>query len=35
VFMVEGDKIVGVKPYGESGGIEDFLAPLGVKLPPG
>ena len=35
VFMVEGDKIVGVKPYGESGGMEDFLEPLGVKLPPG
>ncbi|MEJ2265454.1 MAG: ester cyclase [Anaerolineales bacterium] len=35
VFMVEGDKIVGIKPYGDSGGIEDFLAPLGVKLPPG
>ena len=35
VFMVGGDKIVGIKPYGDSGGMEDFLAPLGVKLPPG
>jgi predicted ester cyclase len=33
VFMVEGDKIVGIKPYEDSGGIEDFLAPLGVTPP--
>ena len=35
VFMVESDKIVGVKPYGESRGMEDFFEPLGVKLPTG
>lgn len=30
---IEGDKIVSTKPYGDSGGIEAFLEPLGVTLP--
>jgi hypothetical protein len=32
-FKIEGDKIVSIKPYGDSGGMEDFLAVLGVKAP--
>ncbi len=32
-FNVEGDKVVSVKPYGDSGGTEAFLAALGVKAP--
>ncbi len=32
-FKIEGDKIVGIKPYGDSGGMEAFLAALGVKVP--
>ncbi len=32
-FKIEGDKIVSIKPYGDSGGMESFLAPLGVTLP--
>ena len=32
-FKIEGDKIVSIKPYGDSGGIESFFAPLGVTLP--
>jgi predicted ester cyclase len=32
-FKIEGDKIVSIKPHGDSGGMEDFLEPLGVKLP--
>jgi predicted ester cyclase len=32
-FKIEGDKIVSIKPYGDSRGIEAFLAPLGVKIP--
>lgn len=32
-FKIRGDKIVSIKPYGDGGGIETFLAPLGVKLP--
>lgn len=32
-FMVEGDKIVGIQDI--SGGMEWFLAPLGVKPPSG
>ena len=32
-FKIEDDKIVSIKPYGDSGGMEDFLKPLGVKLP--
>ena len=31
--MVEGDKIVRLEPYGDSGGMETFLAGLGVELP--
>jgi predicted ester cyclase len=30
---IQGDKIVSIKPYGDSRGIENFLAPLGVELP--
>jgi predicted ester cyclase len=32
-FNVEGDKIVSIKPYGDSGGTEAFFAALGVKTP--
>ncbi len=32
-FMVEGDKIVGSQPI--SGGLEPFLASLGVEMPAG
>jgi predicted ester cyclase len=32
-FKIRGDKIASIKPYGDSAGIEAFLAPLGVKLP--
>jgi predicted ester cyclase len=32
-FKIQGDKIVSIKPYGDSAGIESFLAALGVKLP--
>jgi hypothetical protein len=32
-FKIQGDKIVSNKPYGDSAGIESFLAALGVKLP--
>ena len=32
-YKVEGDKIVSEKPYGDSGGMESILAPLGVTLP--
>jgi hypothetical protein len=32
-FKIEGDKIESIKPYGDSGGMEDFLEPFGVKVP--
>jgi predicted ester cyclase len=32
-FKIEGDKIVSIKPYGDSGGMEAFLEALGVKAP--
>ena len=32
-ITVEGDKIAREEPYGESGGMEAFLAPLGVSAP--
>jgi predicted ester cyclase len=32
-LTVEGDKIARMEPYGDSGGMEAFLAPLGVKPP--
>ena len=32
-FKIEGNKIVSIKPHGDSGGIEDFLEPLGVEMP--
>ncbi len=32
-FKIEGDKIASTRPYGDSGGIEIFLEPLGVKPP--
>lgn len=32
-FKIEGDKIASSRPYGDSGGIEAFFEPLGVKLP--
>jgi hypothetical protein len=35
VFKAQGDKIVSIKPYGDSGGIENFLAALGIKMPAG
>jgi predicted ester cyclase len=34
-ITVEGDKITKEEPYGESGGMAAFLAPLGVKTPSG
>lgn len=33
VFTIRNDKIVSIKPYGDSGGMEDFLKPLGVTMP--
>jgi predicted ester cyclase len=33
VFKFRGDKIVSNSPYGDSAGIEAFLAELGVKMP--
>jgi predicted ester cyclase len=32
-FRIEGDKIASIKPYGDSSGMEDFLAALGVTPP--
>lgn len=32
-FKVDGDKIVSIKPYGDSGGMEAFFTVLGVKAP--
>jgi predicted ester cyclase len=32
-FKIDGDKIVSIKPYGDSGGMESFLEALGVKAP--
>jgi predicted ester cyclase len=32
-FKIQGDKIVSIKPYGDSAGLESFLAAFGVKLP--
>jgi|GEM_PF-2728094 hypothetical protein len=32
-ITVEGDQIVREEAYGEGGGMEAFLAPLGVELP--
>lgn len=32
-FEIQGDKIVSIKPYGDSAGIETFLAALGVTPP--
>ena len=32
-FKIRGDKVVSIKPYGDSAGVESFLAALGVKLP--
>jgi hypothetical protein len=32
-FKIQGDKIVSIKPHGDSGGMEDFLEPLGVTQP--
>jgi len=32
-WRVRGDKIVSLQPHGGSGGIEEFLAPLGVTPP--
>ena len=32
-FMIEGEKIVIIKLYGNSGGVEAFLAALGLKAP--
>ena len=32
-FKVDGNQIVSIKPYGDSGGMEAFLAALGVKAP--
>jgi predicted ester cyclase len=32
-FKIEGDQIVSIKPVGDSGGMEAFLAALGVKAP--
>jgi predicted ester cyclase len=32
-FNIEGDKVVSIKPYGDSGGTEAFLSALGVKAP--
>jgi hypothetical protein len=32
-FKFDGDKIVSIKPVGDSGGMEAFFAALGVKAP--
>ena len=32
-FKFDGDKIVSIKPVGDSGGMEAFFAVLGVKAP--
>jgi hypothetical protein len=32
-FEIEGGQITSSKPYGESGGIENFFEPLGLKPP--
>jgi predicted ester cyclase len=32
-FKIRGDKIVSNRPYGDSAGMESFLAGLGVKMP--
>jgi len=32
-FKIEGDKIASTRPYGDSGGMESFLAPFGVTPP--
>jgi predicted ester cyclase len=32
-FKIQGDKIVSIKPYGDSAGVASFLAALGVKPP--
>lgn len=32
-FEIRGEQIASIRPYGESNGIADFLAPLGVELP--
>ena len=32
-YKVEGDKIITERAYGGTSGIEEMLAPLGVKLP--
>jgi predicted ester cyclase len=33
VFAIKGVKIVSIKPYGDSGGMEEFLKPLGIAMP--
>jgi hypothetical protein len=32
-WKVEGDKVVSIKPQSNTGGLEEFLKPLGVKMP--
>jgi predicted ester cyclase len=32
-FKIQGDKIVSITPYGDSGSVGDFLAVLGGKMP--
>ncbi|MFL7893603.1 MAG: ester cyclase [Anaerolineales bacterium] len=33
VFTIKGGKIVSIKPYGDSSGMEEFLKPLGIAMP--
>lgn len=32
-FTIKNGQIVSIKPYGDSGGIAEFLKPLGVSMP--
>ena len=32
-WKVEGDKVVSIKPQSNTGEVEEFLKPLGVKMP--
>jgi predicted ester cyclase len=33
LFKIVGEKIVSIEAYGDSGGVESFLAALGIKAP--
>lgn len=32
-FTIKNDQIVSIKPYGDSGGVAEFLEPLGLTMP--